>query len=144
MKLLTKALEKKLPLIGSTDGVPNSQKKIVCKFFTPDANWTWYVLEGQPLVNGDYEFFGLVDGLELEFGYFLLSQLKEVRGQFGLPIERDYSFDDGDHLLTEYTAIADGNDSGDWYDADGSCNPSGAYDAGGHYFAERAVNQAGV
>ena len=37
----------------------------------------------------DYQFFGLVDGHERELGYFVLSELEEVRGPMGLPIERD-------------------------------------------------------
>jgi hypothetical protein len=41
----------------------------------------------------DVEFFGLVDGLELELGYFWLSELKEARGHFGLPIERDLYYE---------------------------------------------------
>ena len=35
------------------------------------------------------QFFGLVDGLEAELGYFWLSELTGVRGPLGLPIERD-------------------------------------------------------
>jgi hypothetical protein len=37
--------------------------------------------------------FGLLDGFELEFGYFSLSELQEVRGPWGLPIERDPYFE---------------------------------------------------
>ena len=37
----------------------------------------------------DFCFFGLVDGHEKELGDFLLSELEEVRGPMGLPIERD-------------------------------------------------------
>lgn len=33
--------------------------------------------------------FGLVVGLEKEFGYFLLSELESVKGPLGLKIERD-------------------------------------------------------
>jgi len=40
----------------------------------------------------DFKFFGLVDGLEREFGYVLLSELEEARGPLGLPIERDLWF----------------------------------------------------
>jgi hypothetical protein len=40
----------------------------------------------------DFRFFGLVDGHEKELGYFLLSELEEVRGPMGLPIERDLYF----------------------------------------------------
>ena len=52
---------------------------------TSDANWIWYATE----FDGMDTFFGLVHGLEKELGYFSLSDLKAVRGPFGLPIERD-------------------------------------------------------
>ena len=73
------------------------------KFFLPGGAWTWYASEGSPVdENGyfdtdkekvDFLFFGLVDGLELELGYFALSELESVRGQLGLPIERDLYFE---------------------------------------------------
>ena len=56
-----------------------SSAKILCKFFTPMANFTWYVLEGNKLPDGDYEFFGIVDGYEREYGYFRLSELKGLK-----------------------------------------------------------------
>ena len=62
---------------------------VQAKFFTPDANWTWYASE----FNGEDIFFGLVIGLEIELGYFSLSELEEVRGPLGLPIERDLHFE---------------------------------------------------
>ena len=67
------------------------------KFFTPDAQWSWYCTEGEPVLNDkgaevDFRFFGLVDGFEKELGYFALSELEEVRGPMGLPIERDLHF----------------------------------------------------
>jgi len=58
------------------------------KFFTPDSNWTWYASE----FNGEDTFFGLVIGHVAELGYFSLSELEEVRGPMGLPIERDLYF----------------------------------------------------
>jgi len=87
MKLLTKALEKKLPALHSATG------KAFVKWFTPDANWTWYVMEYDPKTG---ECFGLVDGLEKEFGYFTLNQVQEVRGKFGLLVERDLLFETTD------------------------------------------------
>ena len=87
MKLLTKALEKKLPALHSATG------KAFVKWFTPDANWTWYVMEYDPKTG---ECFGFVDGLEKEFGYFTLNQVQEVRGKFGLPVERDLLFETTD------------------------------------------------
>ena len=60
----------------------------VVKFFTPDANWTWYASE----FDGVDEFFGVVDGFEVELGSFSLTELKEMRGALNLPVERDRYF----------------------------------------------------
>ena len=59
------------------------------KFFTPDAGWTWYASE----FDGEDILFGLVDGLDLELGYFSLKDLKELKGPMGLPIERDLHYE---------------------------------------------------
>jgi len=69
-------------------GEHNPDPLIVCKYFTPDAQWTWYATE----FDGEDTLFGLVDGFDIELGYFSLSELQEVRGHLGLPIERDLSF----------------------------------------------------
>jgi hypothetical protein len=58
------------------------------KFFTPDANWTWFASE----YDGADTFFGLVSGFEVEFGYFSLIELEGVTGALGLPVERDLYF----------------------------------------------------
>lgn len=100
MKLVTKAIEKtfaKYPLY-SQDG-KGMDAVIIVKFFTPDSCFTWYVTEAEKQEDGDYMFFGYVDGLEGEFGYFTLSQLKKVRGRFGLPVERDMYFNNGKTTL---------------------------------------------
>ena len=86
MKLLTKELLKKLPALYSSEN--KSDPMIICKFFTPDSNWTWYAIE----FDGKDTFYGLVDGFEEELGYFSLSELESVRGALGLPIERDLFF----------------------------------------------------
>ena len=93
MELLTKKLRKKLPGACKKDGKGGEQIAHV-KFFTPDADWTWYAIEGEPIFNDageevDFFFFGLVDGFKKEFGTFALSELLDVRGALGLPIERD-------------------------------------------------------
>jgi hypothetical protein len=90
MKLITKEVEKTLPPLYSQDEVEDP----VChlKFFTPDAGWTWYIVEGSEQEDGDWLFFCKVispivpDG---ELGYVLLSQLEQVRGALGLAVERD-------------------------------------------------------
>lgn len=97
MKLITKEIEKKLEQSPLYSQEKNDNPEIVVKFFTPDAQWTWFVIEGEKRPDGDWLFFGYVVGLESELGYFTLSQLQEVRGPYGYPIERDMYFD-GKHL----------------------------------------------
>ena len=87
MKLLTKALEKKLPAIHS------ATNKAYVKWFTPWTNWTWYVMEYDP-ETGDC--FGYVEGHEKEMGYFNKKEIEELNGPFGLKVERDLSFETTD------------------------------------------------
>jgi len=61
---------------------------VVCKFFTPDSGWSWNPIE----FDGEDIFFGLVDGHEIELGYFSLKELETVRGPLRLRIERDLYF----------------------------------------------------
>jgi hypothetical protein len=60
------------------------------KLFTPDSNWTWYVIEFSK--EDSKTCFGFVQGMESELGYFSLDELELLRGSLGLPIERDLSF----------------------------------------------------
>ena len=89
MTLLPKAIEAKLPPLYSNDGLGKEAIAQV-KFFTPDASWTWYATEYDPI---ERVFFGLVDGFEKELGYFSLDELQSVRGPLGLAIERDLYFE---------------------------------------------------
>jgi hypothetical protein len=84
MKLLTKQNIKQLPPLYSQDKKGGDAVAFV-KFFTPDSNWTWYATE----FDGRDTFFGLVDGLGKELGYFSLSELQNTKGPMGLFIERD-------------------------------------------------------
>jgi hypothetical protein len=85
-KLLPDELKATLPTLYSTEKIIDPEVKI--KFFTPDSNWTWYVLEGQE-EDGDFRFFGLVDGHEKELGYFVLSELETAKGPMGLSSEAE-------------------------------------------------------
>ncbi|MEM1166279.1 MAG: DUF2958 domain-containing protein [Planctomycetota bacterium] len=87
MKLVTAAIRRSLPpLYATEDG--EAEPIVRIKFFTPWTHWTWYAME----FDGEDLFFGLVDGDELELGYFRLSELESVRGPGGLTIERDLHF----------------------------------------------------
>ena len=60
------------------------------KLFTPDANWTWYIIEHSKEDN--VICYGYVQGLENELGYFSLEEIADVRGRMNLPVERDMCF----------------------------------------------------
>ncbi|MEP7287452.1 MAG: DUF2958 domain-containing protein [Chloroflexota bacterium] len=79
------------------------------KFFTPDSRWTWFASEAAAVLDDgtevslaevkltdprvrDVVFYGLVYGLETEFGYFSLCELEAARGKLGFPVERDRDF----------------------------------------------------
>jgi hypothetical protein len=92
-KLLTAKILKQLPPLYATENVPVADKVVVVKFFTMFSNWTWYAVE----FDGDDLFFGLVDGLEREWGYFSLRELRSIGymsgNQFVPTIERDLYFE---------------------------------------------------
>ncbi len=77
----------------------------VVKLFTPDASATWLISEVDP--DDPDRLFGLCDlGLGFpELGFVNLSEIIEVRGRLGLPVERDLHFI-ADRLLSAYTESA--------------------------------------
>lgn len=96
MKLLSVEIREKLPPLYSQDGKGGKAIAYV-KYFTPSSSWSWFATEGEPVLDEsgkevDFKFFGLVEGLDKELGYFVLSELEEVKGPLGLPIERDLYF----------------------------------------------------
>tara|TARA_Y100000996_G_scaffold401737_1_gene372969 strand:+ start:428 stop:751 length:324 start_codon:yes stop_codon:yes gene_type:complete len=93
LKLLTKEILNKTPDLLDNDGLETHKVKITAKFFDPTGSFTWYLTEIDK--NDEDTCFGFVtsefcpDG---ELGYFTISELEEVKGPFGLGIERDKSF----------------------------------------------------
>ena len=88
MQMLTKEIRAKLPKLYATEKTPTAEKVCVVKFFQPWGSWTWYAVE----FDGQDRFFGLVDGFELEWGYFSLRELRSIQGPWGMTIERDLYF----------------------------------------------------
>ena len=90
-------------ILNNDAGNPDIDFKPVVKLFTPDAQCTWLLTE---LGNDDIAY-GLCDlGLGCpEIGFVCLYELREVRGQLGLPIERDEHFE-ADKTLSAYAAEA--------------------------------------
>jgi len=85
MQLLTEEIRQRLPQLYSQEAVEDPIAQV--KFFHPLSNWTWYATE----FDGEDQFFGLVQGLEEELGYFSLSEMQSIKVG-GLEIERDLQF----------------------------------------------------
>ena len=93
MKLLTKEIINQFEKQGKVDELPSEKAKVICKFFNPTGNGTWYAIEYD---STQRMFFGFVDlGIKdcEEFGYFSLDELEGLKvPPFGLGIERDMHF----------------------------------------------------
>ena len=100
MKLLTQELRGQFPKLYQDEDTPTEEKKVIAKFFTPWTSWTWYATE----FDGEDLFFGLVDGLEREWGYFSLKELESINGPVGLKIERDLYF--GQPMIKDIPGLA--------------------------------------
>ncbi|MDS4055361.1 DUF2958 domain-containing protein [Accumulibacter sp.] len=111
MQLLTKDIERKLRKNGEAQKIAQAEDRAldffpVVKLFTPDAGATWLLTELDP---DDPDIaFGLCDlGLGFpELGTVSLTELREVRGRLGLPVERDLSFK-AERPLSSYAADAE-------------------------------------
>ncbi len=88
MELLTEELRKQLPPLYSQEHVTDPM--VICKFFHPLSNMTWYAIEGSA-EGDDFIFFGWVHSDFPELGYFSLNEMQEVQ-VMGLGIERDEHF----------------------------------------------------
>jgi hypothetical protein len=93
MKLLTEEQRAQMLANGRENAVTGDKDHFpVVKLFTPDAGATWLLTE---LYHDDPDIaFGLCDlGLGFpELGTVRLSELAELRGKLGLPVERDLHF----------------------------------------------------
>lgn len=88
MKLLTKEISRRLQ--AQYPRGADLAQEIVCKFFDPCSQWTWYVMNQDP-EDPDY-LWGVVRGNEVEVGSFSLSELTAFKGKLGIGIERDLHF----------------------------------------------------
>jgi hypothetical protein len=88
MELLTQELREQLPPLYSQEHAEDPM--VICKFFHPLSNMTWYATEGSAK-GDDFIFFGWVYGDVPELGYFSLNEMEGVQ-VMGLGIERDEYF----------------------------------------------------
>ena len=87
-KLMTKELGDTIPPLYANDGADDPDAVVArVKLFSPYSNWTWYVTEWDAETG---LCFGLVEGFEVELGYFDLTELSEVTVFGSVPaVERD-------------------------------------------------------
>ena len=84
--LLTQEIMDTLPPLYNSEKHPEKEAIAMVKFFSPYSQWTWYAIE----FDGVDTFWGLVDGFEMEYGYFSYSELEAVSVFGGVPaVERD-------------------------------------------------------
>ena len=87
-KLMTKELGDTIPAIGANENAADYDDVLApAKFFSPYSNWNWFVTEWDAETG---LCFGLVEGFEMELGYFDLTELAEVTVFGGVPaVERE-------------------------------------------------------
>jgi hypothetical protein len=84
--LVTQEIRDTLPPLYNSEKHPEKEAIAMVKFFSPYSQWTWYAIE----FDGVDTFWGLVDGFEMEYGYFSYSELEAVSVFGGVPaVERD-------------------------------------------------------
>jgi len=81
--LLPDRTAKSIPVFYSQENVADPIAH--CKFFHPLSDWSWFVVEYDPV---ERICFGLVHGLDEELGYFSLNELEGLNVH-GFEVERD-------------------------------------------------------
>ena len=75
-KLMTKELADTIPPLYANDGADDPDAVVAkVKLFSPYNGWRWYITEWEAETG---LCFGLVEGFEVELGYFDLTELAEV------------------------------------------------------------------
>jgi hypothetical protein len=93
MKLITKAIADAAPALYANEGQSLGDQKVIAKFFDPTGRYEFYMLEYN--AEDRLAFGWTVSPLGPdcdELGYASIDEMEEVKGAFGLGIERDTSF----------------------------------------------------
>ena len=87
-KLMTRELAETIPpLYANEDAADYDAVLAPAKLFSPYTGWTWYITEWEAESG---LCFGLVEGFEVELGYFDLTELAEITVFGSVPaVERD-------------------------------------------------------
>lgn len=89
MKLLTKAIQEKLPPLYTSELLREDEIKVHAKFFHTMSSASWYITEGEEREeDGTWMLYGLCHIHTPELGYVDLEELENAN-VFGMGIERD-------------------------------------------------------
>jgi len=93
MKLITKEIEKAAPPLYSTEDVALGDKTVVAKFFDPTGRFTFYMFEYDPGERCAFGWCVSPFGSDCdEPGYMTIDEMEDIKGAWGLGIERDMYF----------------------------------------------------
>jgi len=104
MELMPPEIRKLLPELGSGGELPASELKVPLKLFNPTGFGVWYITE----FDGVDTMFGMCYITDAELGYVSLSELRSVKGFFGMGIERDTLWNTNTTLQEVITALSEG------------------------------------
>lgn len=89
-KMMTKELQQKMPALRETEGLPDTERKVVAHWFSVWTGWDWFGIEYD---EEDQIVYGFVSGFANEFGEFSLTQFEEMNRSRGFAIvERDIAW----------------------------------------------------
>lgn len=86
MDLIPDKIKGKIPKLYETEVTDINSKLALVKLSAPGTYWNWYVVE----YDGNDVCFGLIEGHDVEFGYFSIKELSEIKKPH--QIVRDESF----------------------------------------------------
>ncbi len=86
MELIPQNLLKTIPKLYETEDISDPIAQV--KLFLD--GWSWYITELS--IDGDTAFGYVISSFDAEFGYFSLEEIKGIKGNLGLGVERDLSF----------------------------------------------------
>lgn len=75
--------------IGSTDGIAESDKQVMCKLESAQMGWSWVIYEAE-FSGDDMLFFGRVNGFASELGYFTWEEISQVPDLEFAHVENSY------------------------------------------------------
>jgi len=102
MKLITKDILKKLPMLYANEEKEIKDIKVPLKLFNPTGIGTWYITEYDPKTEMA---FGWCDLGYPELGYVDIKELKKIKFSFGLTVERDMYWDSNTTLEEVMTGV---------------------------------------